>query len=66
MFSVLIKTLNAGRPRLSHRVRVALIGIENEKLTDMAADFKGLPSAVYVVEDPIIGTTVLLVLSADS
>jgi hypothetical protein len=56
--SELVKQLNSGRNRINHRIRVALIGIEAEKLTDMVAEQKGQPSAVYICEDPTLGTTV--------
>jgi hypothetical protein len=39
-------------------VRVALIGIDAEKLNDMVAEAKGLPSTVFICEDAHLGTTV--------
>lgn len=54
----MIKLLNAERSHVSHRVRLALVGVEAEKLTDMVAEQKGLPSAVFICEDPTIGTTI--------
>jgi hypothetical protein len=52
---------SGNKPHVHYRVRVALVSVENEKLIDMVAENKGLPSALFIVEDPQLGRSFVVV-----